>query len=256
MVLFWGISWNYPSWYHKELVRLQRSLSRRGPTGYLASDLAKDSNHDDTANQIGQLLEIMRPYHEKIVLPEWDLHNMSPPLATFERLWLLFKPGERVYTKVSGELARFIVTSTRYRTHDDDFRTRNTGKRMMHISIWNYRFVGDKVVRYRSEILIEEFKERREIIVLPIFLSSIYDNLDGGDLRRKLELRGKKYYNVIKTKFAHMKYHGRTLDSKSIEVDLWSSKSLGQSFVSDVLTQNQVSRRRYYRFNHVYDSLW
>lgn len=86
MVLFWGISWNYPSWYHKELVRLQRSLSRRGPTGYLASDLAKDSNHDDTANQIGQLLEIMRPYHEKIVLPEWDLHNMSPPLATFERL--------------------------------------------------------------------------------------------------------------------------------------------------------------------------
>lgn len=169
----------------------------------------------------------MRPYHEKNVLPEWDLHNMSSPLATFERLWLLFKPGERVYTKVGGELAGFIVTSTRYRTHDDDFRTRNTGKRMMHISIWNYRFVGDKVVRYRSEILIEEFKERREIIVLPIFLSSIYDNLDGGDLRRKLELRGKKYYNVIKTKFAHMKYHGRTLDSKSLEVDLWSSKSLG-----------------------------
>lgn len=53
MVLFWGTSWNYPSWYHKELVRLQRSLSRRGSTGYLASDLAKDSNHDDTANQIG-----------------------------------------------------------------------------------------------------------------------------------------------------------------------------------------------------------
>ena len=131
MVLNWGESWFYPSWYHKELVQLQRSLGERRPTGYVASDQAKDLTNDDTADQIGKLLDIMRPFHEKFVLPEWDLHNMSPPLATFEDLWLLFVPGERVYTKVGSELAGFIVTSTCYQDKDETSLTRDAGKRMM-----------------------------------------------------------------------------------------------------------------------------
>ena len=226
MVLYWGESWHYPSWYHNKLVELQRNLSERRPTGYVASDRAKDLTNDDTANQIGQLLDIMRPYHEKHVLPEWELHNMSPPLATFERLWLLFMPGERVYTKVGGELAGFIVTSTRYKYKDDSSKTRDAGKRMMYVYIWNYRFVGGKVVRHQSRVKIEEFKDQREITVLPIFPSSVYDILDDGGLRRNLELRGKKYYNMIKTRFSHKEHHGRTLDSNPVEVGLWSSKPL------------------------------
>ena len=241
MLLIWDPSWYHPSWYHKELVELQRSLSERRPTGYVASDRAKDLSNDETANQIGQLLDIMRPYHEKYVLPEWDLHNMSPPLATFEMLWLLFKPGERVYTKVGSELAGFIVTSTRYQDKKEDPRTHITVEKMMHVSIWNYRFVSGKVVRHQSEVSIEEFKDQREITVLPIFPSSVYDILDNGGLRRKLETRGKKYYKLIKTKFAHKAHNGRTLDSKQVEVGLWSSKPLRQIFVSEILTQQQVS---------------
>ena len=240
MVLNGGESWSYPSWYHKKLVQLQRSLTERRPTGYVASDWAKDLTNDDTADQIGQLLDIMRPYHEKYVLPEWDLHNMSPPLATFERLWLLFVPGERVYTKVGSKLAGFIVTSARYKDKDKISRIRNAGKRMMYVYIWNYRLVGGKVVRHRSKVLIEEFKDQREIIVLPIFPSSIYDVLDDGGLRRKLESRGKKYYNMIKTKSAHKEHHGRTLDSRPVEVGLWSSKPLRQIFVSEVDTKTSI----------------
>ena len=253
MVLFWGESWYYPSWYYDKLVELQRSLSERKSTGYVASDRAKDLTNDDTANQIGQLLDIMRPYHEKYVLPERDLHNMSPPLATFERLWLLFVPGERVYTKVGSELAGFIVTSTHYENKDDKSRTRDAGKRVMCVYIWNYRFVRGKVVRHGSKVSIEEFKDQREITLLPIFPSSVYDILDGGGLRRKLESRGKKYYNMIKTKVAHKEHHGRTLDSKPVEVGLWSSKPLRQNFVSETLTQKQVSRRHHHRSDHVYE---
>ena len=113
--------------------------------------------------------------------------------------------------------------------------------------IWNYRLIGGKVVRHRSEVLIEEFKDRREITTLPVFPSSIYDTLDDGGLRRKLESRGKKYYNMIKTKFAHKQHHGQTLDSKPIEVGLWSSKSLRQIFVYEILTQEQVSWRHHRR---------
>lgn len=51
-------------------------------------------------------------------------------------------------------------------------------------------------------------------------LCSIYDTLNDGGLRRKLESRGKKYYNMIKTKFAHKQYYGQTLNSKPIEVGL------------------------------------
>ena len=218
MVLFWGESWSYPSWYHNNLVELQRSLSEGRPTGYVASDRAKDLSNNDTANQIGQLLDIMRPYHEKYVLPEWELHNMSPPLATFERLRLLFVPGERVYTKVGSELAGFIVTSARYEKKDDKSRTRDAGKRVMYVYIWNYRYVGGKVVRHGSRVFIEEFKDQREITLLPIFPSSVYDILDDGGLRRKLESRGKKYYDMLKNKFAHKDHHGRTLDSKPVEV--------------------------------------
>ena len=66
MLLIWDASWYHSSWYHKELVELQRSLSsERKTTGYVASDRARDLNNDDTANQIGQLLNIMRPYHEQ-----------------------------------------------------------------------------------------------------------------------------------------------------------------------------------------------
>ena len=222
MYLVWEQeSWFYPSWYHKELVELQKRLREGRPTAYVASEEAKHLTLEETADQIEQLLDIMRPYHERIVVPEWELHSMSPPLATFERLWLLFIPGERVYTKVGGELAGFIVTSTRYVSHDESSRTRNAGKRMMYASIWNYRFVGGKVVRHTSEVSIEEFKDQREITVLPIFPSSVYDKSDDGSLRRKLESRGKKYYELIQNKFAHMEYHGRTLDLKPVEVGQW-----------------------------------
>ena len=253
MVLNWGQSWRYPSWYHKELVQLQRNLSERRPTQYVASDRAKDLSNDDTANQIGQLLDIMRPFHERYVLPEWDLHNRNPPLATFDELWLLFVPGERVYTKVGGELAGFIVTSTRYKRKDNRSSTHDAGKLMMYVYIWNYRFIGGKVVRHRSKVLIGEFKDQREITVLPIFPSSVYDILDGGGLRRKLESRGEKFYILINTKFAHKEHHGRTLDSKPMEVGPRSSKSLRQIIISENLTQEQVSWRHHHRSHHVYE---
>ena len=218
MYLFWGESWFYPSWYHKELVELQKSLREGRSPEYVASEQANNLTSEETANQIGQLLDIMRPYHEKNVISEWELHSMSPPLATFERLWLLFIPGERVYTKVDGELSGFVVTSTHYKSHEEDSRTRNAGKRMMHALIWNYRLVDGKVVRHQSEVSIEEFKDQREITLLPVFPSSVYDKSDDGKLRRKLETRGRKYYELIRTKFAHKEYHGRTLDSKPVEV--------------------------------------
>ena len=88
----------------------------------------------------------------------------------------------------------------------------------MYVYIWNYRYVGGKVVRHGSRVFIEEFKDQREITLLPIFPSSVYDILDDGGLRRKLESRGKKYYDMLKNKFAHKDHHGRTLDSKPVEV--------------------------------------
>ena len=42
---------------------------------------------------------------------EESRHKKSPPTATFEMMWMLWKPGTRVYNDVDGELAAFVVKS-------------------------------------------------------------------------------------------------------------------------------------------------
>ena len=40
------------------------------------------------------------------------LYKKDPPMATFQNLWMLLKPGQVIYTKVDGELTPVVIHST------------------------------------------------------------------------------------------------------------------------------------------------
>ena len=82
-----------------ELERIYRSK---------ASKLLEDGHEDATefqeaAEQISMLMKEVDKVQKVQVAEQKELYKQSPPSATFETLWMLFKPGIYVYTSIDGE---------------------------------------------------------------------------------------------------------------------------------------------------------
>ena len=73
-----------------------------------ASKLLEDENEEATeyqeaAEQISMLVKEVDKVQKIQVAEEKERFQQSPPAATFEMLWMLFKPGLYVYTSSNGE---------------------------------------------------------------------------------------------------------------------------------------------------------
>ncbi len=66
---------------------------------------------EKTKSHIKVLLAFLDAKYAKKIEDEEARHRKSPPTATFEMLWMLLKPGTRVYTYIDGELAAFVIRS-------------------------------------------------------------------------------------------------------------------------------------------------
>ena len=172
-----------------------------------------DIDHEEILRRIDVLLGQVNDVYTKEVLPELQNHSTSR-LAEFKKLWMLFKPGEEVLTRVNGELAAFIVLA--FRSHEPgDSKTTQAPIKQFIVHVWNLRLVAGRLVRHVSQIAIDEYEDSRLIDTLPVFPCK-YAGPEHEAQARRQELieRGKKYFNIIKQPHAHMDHSGLTRDLK------------------------------------------
>lgn len=176
---------------------------------------------EETARDLGILLEYLWPDYRREVIPELRNYEQSMPVATFDMLWLLFKPGEDVYTKVGERLQGFVVESAElklkaYNPYGAVLRNRKDRYNRYIITVWRLAYTGRSVYREKHKFSILEYQGERDITSLDIYPARFLDKTDGGVIRRKLETQGTKYYELIKKCPRHMTYQGMTLPSPKV----------------------------------------
>lgn len=87
----------------------QSFLQALDPEANKCSDLAHEAPDRKSKDHIQVLLAFLNSKYSKKIEEEEARHKKNPPTATFEMLWMLLKPGTRVYHDVNGELAAFVV---------------------------------------------------------------------------------------------------------------------------------------------------
>ncbi|KAK8057254.1 P-loop containing nucleoside triphosphate hydrolase protein [Apiospora saccharicola] len=122
-------------------------------------------------------------------------HKLPTPMATFDMLWLLFRPGRMVLTKVSLEWA--VVKVYHLRANPD----RKDSSPFLKLMAWYPDFDGK---RRQHDIQIDRFTNARPINELPAY------PVECGcpaTLERLLN-RGKQYFELLAEQAPQRKYDG------------------------------------------------
>ncbi|KAI1388101.1 uncharacterized protein F4822DRAFT_302239 [Hypoxylon trugodes] len=142
-----------------------------------------------------------------IVGPELNLH--SKDLATYDLLWLLFKPGEIVFMRIMNKLSGFVVMNITYEPKDGEsvspLSNQDPSDRWK-ITLWNLGYKNKMLRRQSFYTAINRFYGEKlisDLIVFPIKSTPSYETLKG-----QLIERGKRYYSLICSEQSHMRYDG------------------------------------------------
>ena len=92
-----------------------------------------------TVEHIKVLLAFLDSKYLKRIEEEELRYEKNPPTATFEMLWMLFKPGTRVFYKVDDELAAFVVNSM--------VPNRANNPNSYSVWLWSLDFDGEGVIQ-------------------------------------------------------------------------------------------------------------
>jgi hypothetical protein len=134
---------------------------------------------------------------------EEERHQRDPPVATFEYLWLLFRPGEDVYFLGPGMKIAAILSGFRY----DDFGNSVIGS-------WNLRRKTSILQPHAWRTIIAPFDGEIPIDSLDIYPARFHkENLDqqgGLPLRERQIQLGRLYWRLYKQ--SYMEYSGPLLD--------------------------------------------
>ena len=160
-------------------------------------------------------------------------HKKSPPTATFEMLWMLLKPGTRVYNDVDGELAAFVVKSAETdKASNPSYYT---------VVLWSLDFNGElrtcsttvnalifargrRIGRCIKTVRITSFSGERGVESLSIFpISMAADE----SLQQKLEDAGKIYFHILQKGSEQVNYNGHCLspNKRYVSTDLFRKVS-------------------------------
>ncbi|KAL1857100.1 hypothetical protein Daus18300_010443 [Diaporthe australafricana] len=146
---------------------------------------------EETYAHLGAMQEVIEKQCLEEVEEEIGLHHETPSLATYRMLWLLFKPGTKVYRSERGRWTAGVVLSVGM---DKAIQTKGDALRIRY---WNLGFDGFRLGRWEGDCFIKPFEGTRRIIELEICPSSFYDVKDSGLLRDTLIDQGKQYWKLI-----------------------------------------------------------
>ncbi|KAF4629313.1 hypothetical protein G7Y89_g8838 [Cudoniella acicularis] len=128
----------------------------------------------------------------------------STPVATFEMLWMLFKPGQDAYAQLDDQRGGFVVQSCAP-TAGGKFGQPSPLK----VMLWYLDYDGRMVGRRSYSVTITPFQGEREITSLKVFPAKFLDGNSALSPRARLEERGQKFYSLLEGK--QMDYKGYSM---------------------------------------------
>lgn len=129
------------------------------------------------------------------VFRERERHERG--FATFEHLWLLFKPGTDVIAMASTIGAKFVAPFRRGYVVDNMER-RNDGKQWKYI-LWSLEYDGSCVGIVEREYFLDAFEGEVKISALPIVPADRLDHKDDQKTwTETLRANGKKAFDLLK----------------------------------------------------------
>jgi hypothetical protein len=126
---------------------------------------------------------------------ERELHQRPTPLATFENLWMLFRPGQDVYLPINNGKSFDPMVVAEYSEGD--------------LACWNLKYESGSVRPMRSGTIIPWFDGEKEITALSAFPRKFHP--EDADLESRFIERGKKYWSLCEP--SYQEHTGQTLRS-------------------------------------------
>ncbi|KAL8956974.1 MAG: hypothetical protein Q9193_005637, partial [Seirophora villosa] len=130
---------------------------------------------------------------------ERDGYRQDPAVASFDMLWLLFRPGTEVYTVINDETISCRVLTPVWET----LETRVT----LDLRMWFLDFNGTHVNRRRHNVRIDSFDGKRQILSLEAYPTTYWKDKT---LPQKMIDRGKKYMTFLQRNAPQCRYKGFT----------------------------------------------
>lgn len=170
---------------------------------------------DDTKSHLDILITsppIQKEY-TATVAPERALHIGG--LATFNNLWLLFRPGDIVFGRIHGKLGGYVIERITYSPQIKGSPSPQfypyPGD-LWELSLWNLEYRNRKIIRESHNFQIDRYHGEKRISELPVFPISFMGDNDA--LKKQLIARGERYYHIICDEKRHMRYDGLTISDK------------------------------------------
>lgn len=99
------------------------------------NEYIRETPDKKTGDHIQILLAFLDSKYAKRIEEEEARHKKNPPTVTFEMLWMLLKPGTRVFHDVDGQLAAFVVKSVQ--------PNKPSNPSSYDVELWSLDFDGD-----------------------------------------------------------------------------------------------------------------
>lgn len=135
--------------------------------------ISQPSCHDgknavSTAGHIDVLLEFLDKTYGDRIREEEARHRRSLPVATWDWLWLLFKPGEIIYKELHNVWVPFVIDQV-FQNHGMDGTLRQ-----YQVDCWGVHFSEGKMRRYTKAYNIREFLGEQSISGLEVIPAAFF----------------------------------------------------------------------------------
>lgn len=165
----------------------------------------------ETYHHIGVLQKYLEDNLGEKILEEDERYKRPTPVATFEMLWMLYKPGMDVYANIDDQRGGLVVQSC-LPTADATKAIKMGQLSPLKIMMWSMDFDGRHLGRRPHEVIIVPFEGEREITSLKVIPAHYLDADPELSPRKALEDRGEKYYKMLMGK--QMDYKGYSMSAK------------------------------------------
>ncbi|KAH7027744.1 P-loop containing nucleoside triphosphate hydrolase protein, partial [Microdochium trichocladiopsis] len=182
-----------------------------------------------TAKHIDVLLNFLDQSWGQEIRDEQALHQRALPTATNDKLWMLFKPGEVVFSKCAGKWTAYVVSQFQLGALVVG------GHPLAHrVHAWKLTYSGDSFLRTMHELKIEAFRGEQAITNLAVIPARFFRGADGKEepsavLAEQVRL-GKLAWELTKSP-AYMSYEGN-LATHERDDDEWSHPTNTTGFMS------------------------
>jgi hypothetical protein len=150
-------------------------------------------------------------HYDGVIEPE--LRNYANGYASYDMLWLLFKPGDTVLARVRKDPAGFVVLAA---DHTPDLCGVSPLDKWT-IRVWNLAHTGQCLTRQAHEFTIDRYDGLHKIDELKIFPKRFLEHYDD-KVEEELIARGAEYFKIVCGLPAHRRYSGSVIANHLVQV--------------------------------------